>query len=91
MLAHVGANAAPGRDVFSFDGPAHRADHAAGAGLLAGRLAIDATEKVAGELAANGRARLDADREIARRVTERWAEYQLELAALCGETSAGAV
>jgi 4-hydroxy-3-polyprenylbenzoate decarboxylase len=91
VLAQVGANAAPERDVFSFDGPAHGSDHAAGSALLTGRLAIDATDKVAGEQAGTWPERLDAGEEIRRRVTARWAEYQLELAAQCGETAASLV
>jgi 4-hydroxy-3-polyprenylbenzoate decarboxylase len=95
VLAHVGANVAPERDVFPFAGPAHGSDHAAPSGLT-GRLAIDATDKVAGEQAGDWPERhwperLDAGDEIRRLVTARWAEYQLDLAVEHAEAAAGAV
>jgi 4-hydroxy-3-polyprenylbenzoate decarboxylase len=90
VLAQVGANAAPERDVFAFAGPAHGSDHAAGS-ALAGRLAIDATDKLAGEQSGAWPERLDAGEEIRRLVTARWAEYQLELAASCEEPAASPV
>jgi 4-hydroxy-3-polyprenylbenzoate decarboxylase len=87
VLEQVGANAAPERDVFSHDGPAHASD-AAGSPRLARHLAIDATAKVAGEQSAASPGRLDAGDEIRRLVTARWAEYQLELAAPWAEAVA---
>lgn len=91
MLAQVGANAAVERDVFSFEGPAHGSDHSAGSAPLAGRLAIDATDKVVGEQSGDWPERLAADEQTRALVTARWAEYQLELARECSEAAAGPV
>lgn len=73
----VGANVAPGRDVFHFEGPAHPSDHATGAEPLARHLAIDATAKIDGERQGGWPELLDAGRELREQVSARWAEYQL--------------
>jgi 4-hydroxy-3-polyprenylbenzoate decarboxylase len=78
----VGANVAPERDVFPFDGPAHAADHAGTLYPLARHLAIDATAKLPGEQSGIWPAALDSGDEIRRQVTARWTEYKLELGKL---------
>jgi len=79
VLALVGANVAPGRDVVPFDGPAHSSDHAGGPQPLGRHLAIDATAKIAGEQSGTWPEPLDAGDEVRRQVTARWAEYQLAI------------
>lgn len=79
VLSHVGAGVAPERDVFSFDGPVHGSDHAAGAAHLGRHLAIDATAKLPGEQSGSWPEPLDAGEEIRQLVTARWAEYRLEV------------
>ncbi len=74
VLAAIGAHADPGRDVFSFDGPAHAADLVV-VGGLARRLAVDATRK--GSPLVAGLAAGAASEEAVRLVTARWAEYGL--------------
>ncbi len=78
VLAEMGANVAPERDVFFHDGPAHGSDHANGFAPLGRHVAIDATAKVAGEQSGNWPAPLDAGEEIRQSVDRRWAEYQLD-------------
>jgi 4-hydroxy-3-polyprenylbenzoate decarboxylase len=77
VLELVGANVAPERDVFAFDGPAHSSDHASGPAPLGRHLAIDATAKIAGEQSGTWPELLDAGEETRRQVTARWAEYKL--------------
>jgi 4-hydroxy-3-polyprenylbenzoate decarboxylase len=79
VLAEMGANVAPERDVFFHDGPAHGSDHANGFAPLGRHLAIDATAKIAGEQPGNWPAPLEAGEEIRQWVDGRWAEYQLDL------------
>jgi 4-hydroxy-3-polyprenylbenzoate decarboxylase len=88
VLENVGANVAPDRDLFSFDGPAHGSDHAGSLGPLARHLAIDATAKLPGEQQGAWPARLDPGDEVHQLVTARWAEYRLELSAECGQIAA---
>ena len=80
VWSQVGANVAPERDVFSFDGPASPADHAGTMFPLARQLAIDATTKLPGERPGSWPAALDAGEEVRRQVTARWAEFKLNLA-----------
>ena len=75
VLAAVGANVSPERDVFSYDGPTHGSDHAQLATALGRHLGIDATAKIAGEQAGHWPAPLAASDEIMQLVTARWAEY----------------
>ena len=75
----VGANVAPERDVFPFDGPAHSSDHSSGPAPLGRHLAIDATAKIAGEQSGAWPELLDAGEEVRRQVTARWAEYKLSV------------
>jgi 4-hydroxy-3-polyprenylbenzoate decarboxylase len=73
VLSAIGANVAPERDVFTFDGPAYASDQATGSAQLSRRIGIDATPK--GGLQATSRA--PAGEETLRLVTARWAEYGL--------------
>ncbi|MEX0678039.1 MAG: UbiD family decarboxylase [Pirellulales bacterium] len=73
----VGANVAPERDVFPFDGPGHSSDHANGPAPLGRHLAIDATAKLAGEQPGTWPEMLDVGEETRHQVTSRWAEYKL--------------
>ncbi len=78
VLAEIGANAAPDRDMFSYDGPIAGAEP----GSLAqfGRhVGIDATTKIAGEQVGPTTKRLNADTEIDELVDRRWSEYGLEI------------
>jgi 4-hydroxy-3-polyprenylbenzoate decarboxylase len=77
VLELVGANVAPQRDVFPFDGPSHSSDHAAGPAPLGRHLAFDATAKIAGEQSGTWPELLDAGDDVRRQVTARWAEYKL--------------
>ncbi len=79
VLAEVGANVAPQRDVFSYDGPAHASDHANSMAPLGRHLGIDATAKIAGEQSGTWPAPLITSAEIEQRVTARWGEYKLPL------------
>jgi len=77
VLDQIGANVAPERDVFSFDGPAHTGDHANTLAPLARHLAIDATAK-GGEQSGKWPAALDGGQTVRELVTARWPEYKLE-------------
>jgi 4-hydroxy-3-polyprenylbenzoate decarboxylase len=77
VLSAVGANVAAERDVFSYDGPAHRADFANSMGPLARHLGIDATRKIEGERTGVWPAPLAAGEAIEQLVTARWGEYKL--------------
>lgn len=91
VLAEVGANATPDRDVFTFDGPPCAWSELTAGDGLARHLGIDATRKIAGERAQSGPRRLSGSEEIAEKVTQRWSEYQIELADLAGVKSPGVV
>jgi 4-hydroxy-3-polyprenylbenzoate decarboxylase len=78
VFAAVGANVAPERDVFSYDGPAHGSDHAQHLDRLSRHLAFDATAKLPTEQAGPWPAPLATSEEIRRLVTERWEEYRLK-------------
>lgn len=73
VLSAIGANVAPERDVFMFDGPAYSGDLEVASAQLSRRIGIDATSK--GGLHATSRAA--AGEEALRLVTARWAEYGL--------------
>ena len=77
VLAEVGANVAPDRDVFSYDGPAHGSDHANPSAPLGRHLALDATAKIPGEQQGPWPAPLVTSEEIRQLVTARWEEYKL--------------
>jgi 4-hydroxy-3-polyprenylbenzoate decarboxylase len=77
VFAEVGANVAPERDIFSYDGPAQPADHANTMAPLGRHLGIDATGKIAGEQASAWPAPLAASEEIMQLVTARWEEYKV--------------
>ena len=79
VLAEVGANVAPERDIFSYDGPAHGSDHANRWRALGRHLAHDATAKIAGEQTGTWPAPLAPSAEISQLVSDRWAEYKLEM------------
>ncbi|MBI3836776.1 MAG: UbiD family decarboxylase [Planctomycetia bacterium] len=81
VLAEVGANVAPERDVFPYDGPAHASDHANSMAPLGRHLGIDATAKIAGEQSGAWPAPLATSEEIKQLVTARWGEYKLPLPA----------
>ncbi|HEV3138129.1 MAG TPA: UbiD family decarboxylase domain-containing protein [Pirellulales bacterium] len=81
VLTEVGANVAPERDMFSYDGPAQAADHANSMTPLGRHLGIDATAKIAGEQSGAWPAPLVASEEIKQLVTARWDEYKLPLPA----------
>jgi 4-hydroxy-3-polyprenylbenzoate decarboxylase len=80
VLAEVGANAAPERDLFSYDGPSGRTDPANPLAALGRHLGIDATTKIAGEQAAGAPPRLVAGTEVEQLVSARWSEYELDFA-----------
>jgi 4-hydroxy-3-polyprenylbenzoate decarboxylase len=79
VLAEVGANVAPERDVFAYDGPAQASDHANSLAPLGRHLGIDATAKIAGEQTGSWPAPLVTSEEIKQLVTARWGEYKLPL------------
>lgn len=81
VLELVGANVAPERDVFPFDGPGHSSDHAGGPTLLGRHLAFDATAKLAAEQSGTWPEVLDVGEEMRRQVTARWTEYKLAIQA----------
>ncbi|MFQ5733768.1 MAG: UbiD family decarboxylase domain-containing protein [Planctomycetaceae bacterium] len=73
---HVGANAHPGRDLQSCDGPTYDADHAAPVPGMGQKLGVDATRK----LPAEGHPRewpepLEMSRQMRELVEGRWSEY----------------
>jgi 4-hydroxy-3-polyprenylbenzoate decarboxylase len=73
VLAEVGANASPQRDVFSYDGPTPD-------GVISGlsrHVGIDATTKIPGEQGGPAAERLIASSEVQQLVTSRWNEYGL--------------
>jgi 4-hydroxy-3-polyprenylbenzoate decarboxylase len=78
VLSAVGANVAPERDMFSYDGPSHGSDHANPQSPLGRHLALDATAKIAGEQQGPWPAPLATSDEIRRLVTERWGEYRIK-------------
>jgi 4-hydroxy-3-polyprenylbenzoate decarboxylase len=73
----VAANADPGRDVFSQQGPPDPWDPAGPPGQLGHRLGIDATRKLPGEAAAEPSRPARMSGEVRRLVTQRWSEYEL--------------
>jgi 4-hydroxy-3-polyprenylbenzoate decarboxylase len=79
VLSEVGANVAPERDMFSYDGPTHGSDHANPTAFLGKHVALDATAKIGGEIPGSWPAPLVAGEEICRLVDQRWAEYMLDL------------
>jgi 4-hydroxy-3-polyprenylbenzoate decarboxylase len=79
VLAEVGTNVAPERDVFSYDGPAQAADYANSMAPLGRHLGIDATAKIAGEQSGTWPAPMVTSEEIKHLVTARWDEYKLPL------------
>lgn len=79
VLAAVGSNVAPDRDMISYDGPAHASDHANALAPLGRHVAFDATAKIAGERSGQWPAELRTSEATREQVTARWAEYQLEL------------
>ena len=78
VLDRVGANVAPERDVFSFDGPAYGNETAGHDNAMSRHLALDATAKWPGEQSSASPGALDAGEAIRQHVTARWAEYQIE-------------
>lgn len=76
----VAANTHPERDFFFADGPSGVMDHAAPRLTLGSRVAIDATEKLAGEHSRAWPARAAACEETAEKVARRWQEYGLDRA-----------
>jgi 4-hydroxy-3-polyprenylbenzoate decarboxylase len=77
VLAALGANVHPGRDVFFHQGPADPADHATPTSLLGHAIGIDATRKLPAEHAAPWPERLAASAETQELIAGRWAEYGL--------------
>jgi 4-hydroxy-3-polyprenylbenzoate decarboxylase len=75
VLAAIGANVYPGRDVFFHQGPGFPLDHAAPEPLAGHQMAIDATAKLPGEHPYPWPARLELDAATAKLIEERWAEY----------------
>ncbi len=75
VLAEIGANVHPARDIFFHQGPGDPCDHAAPTVGLGEAVGIDATRKLAGEHPADWPARLATDADIAQRVAQRWSEY----------------
>jgi 4-hydroxy-3-polyprenylbenzoate decarboxylase len=78
VLAAIGQNVAPERDVFWLDAPAHPTTRANTLGGLARHVAIDATAKTPAEnpyIPTSGRQITDEVRQL---VTARWREYKLE-------------
>ncbi len=77
VLAEIGANAAPDRDMFSYDGPIAEMESGSSA-RLARHVGIDATTKITGEQIGPATERLGGDAEIEELVDRRWSEYGLE-------------
>jgi 4-hydroxy-3-polyprenylbenzoate decarboxylase len=78
VFSEVGANVAPERDVFTYDGPAHGSDHANPLAPLGRHMAFDATSKMPGEQQAAWPAPLATSEEIRQLVTARWEEYRMK-------------
>jgi 4-hydroxy-3-polyprenylbenzoate decarboxylase len=82
VMWQVGANVDPARDVVLADGPLDHLDHAPALQFQGGKLGIDATAKGPAEGYMRGwpeQIRMSDD--VSERVTNRWAEYGIELAA----------
>jgi 4-hydroxy-3-polyprenylbenzoate decarboxylase len=77
VLAAIGANVHPGRDVFCQQNPGHAFDHASPTPRLGHPMAIDATAKLPGEHDRPWPAELAAGQEIVELVSRRWREYGL--------------
>jgi 4-hydroxy-3-polyprenylbenzoate decarboxylase len=77
VLAAVSACVNPGRDVFFQEGPADGFDPAVPAGVLAKKMAIDATEKLADEYGGSPPEPCGMSREIRDLVSGRWPQYGL--------------
>ncbi len=77
VWSEVGANVAPERDLFTYDGPAHGSDHANSLAPLARHVGIDATAKIPGERSTDGPTPLATNPEIEQLVNSRWEEYKL--------------
>jgi 4-hydroxy-3-polyprenylbenzoate decarboxylase len=79
VLAAIGANVHPGRDVFFHEGPGHAFDHASPTPRLGHHLGIDATRKLPGEHDRPWPTELAPSREIVELVTRRWREYGIRM------------
>ena len=77
VLAAIGANVHPGRDVFFHEGPGHAFDHARPDDGLGHAMGIDATAKLPGEHDRPWPAELIPAADVVALVTSRWAEYGL--------------
>jgi len=77
VLAAIGANVHPGRDVFFQHGPGRIFDHSSPTPGLGQSLGIDATAKLPAEHQRPWPAELAASPEIAELVSKRWSEYGL--------------
>jgi 4-hydroxy-3-polyprenylbenzoate decarboxylase len=79
VLAEIGANVAPERDLFGYDGPTAPTGGPGGLTTLGRHIGIDATVKIAGEHSGSPSERLVGSREIEALVTARWSEYGIAL------------
>lgn len=77
VAREVGANVHPGRDLFTWQGPAAPQDHATPRGEASSHLGIDATRKLPDEHPSPWPEPLEQDREVLARVQARWSEYGL--------------
>ncbi|MFN2470792.1 MAG: menaquinone biosynthesis decarboxylase [Gaiellaceae bacterium] len=79
VFFYVGANVDPKRDVVLTEGPADHLDHAPTLQFVGGKIGIDATAKGPAEGTREWPPEIEMSEEIRKRVTERWAEYGIEL------------
>ncbi|MGD9722436.1 MAG: UbiD family decarboxylase domain-containing protein [Pirellulales bacterium] len=77
ILAEIGAHASPDHDFFSYEGPLAAAGHGGEPAALGRHFGVDATSKLPGEHPGPAAQRFSGSAEIARLVSQRWAEYGL--------------